>query len=110
VAISQCGTEQFQSKRGWDNARASQRRHPLAKKTCPRCKNRVNERAARCRRCGYSFPEKGSPWAAGPAYGLGFPLVVMSVLTMFILGASTGLVLGAGAVALAGFLLFFHPR
>jgi hypothetical protein len=82
----------------------------MAKKSCPRCKNRVSENASRCRRCGYSFPEKSSPWAAGPAYGVGFPLVLMGVLTMFILGASTGLVLGAGAVVLVGFLLFFHPR
>jgi hypothetical protein len=82
----------------------------VAKKTCPRCKRRVSERAARCRRCGYFFPEKSSPWAAGPAFGVGFPLVLMGVLTMFILGASPSLVVGAGVVALVGFLLFFHPR
>jgi len=82
----------------------------VPKKTCPRCKARVGERAARCRRCGYFFPEKGSPWAAGPAYGVGFPLVLMGVLTMFILGISTATVLAAGAVTLVGFLLFFHPR
>jgi hypothetical protein len=82
----------------------------VPKKTCPRCKRLVSERAARCRGCGYSFPEKNSPWAAGPAYGVGFPLVLMSVLTMFILGISTGLVLAAGAIALVGFMLFFHPR
>jgi hypothetical protein len=34
----------------------------------------------------------------------------MAVLTMFILGISTGLVLAAGTIALVGFLLFFHPR
>ena len=82
----------------------------MAKKTCPRCNNRVSERAARCRRCGYFFPEKASPWAAGPAYGVGFPLVLMGIFTMFILGISTALVLVAGAVAFVGFLLFFHPR
>jgi hypothetical protein len=82
----------------------------LAKKTCPRCKNRVSERAARCRHCGYFFPEKASPWPAGPAYGVGFPLVLMGVLTMFILGASTTMVLIGGGMALVGFLLFFHPR
>jgi hypothetical protein len=82
----------------------------VPKKTCPRCDKRVSERAARCRQCGYFFPEKSSPWAAGPAYGVGFPLVLMGVFTMFILGLSTGLVLAAGAVALVGFLLFFHPR
>jgi hypothetical protein len=89
---------------GGDTAAAVQ------KKTCPRCKTRVSERAARCRRCGYSFPEKSSPWAAGPAYGVGFPLVLMGVLTMFILGVSTATVLAAGGVAFVGFLLFFHPR
>ena len=82
----------------------------MPKKTCPRCKKRVSERAARCRQCGYFFPEKSSPWAAGPAYGVGLPLVLMGVFTMFILGLSTGLVLAAGAIALVGFLLFFHPR
>jgi hypothetical protein len=41
---------------------------------------------------------------------VGFPLVLMGVFTMFILGISTGLVLAAGAIALVGFLLFFHPR
>jgi hypothetical protein len=41
---------------------------------------------------------------------VGFPLVVMGVLTMFMLGISTGLVLASGAIALVGFLLFFHPR
>ena len=70
----------------------------------------MGERAARCRQCGYFFPEKASPWAAGPAYGLGFPLVLMGVLTMFILGISTATVLAAGAIVLVGFLLFFHPR
>jgi uncharacterized protein (DUF983 family) len=82
----------------------------MPKKTCPRCKRRVRESAARCRGCGYSFPEKSSPWAAGPAYGIGFPLVLMGVFTMFILGLSTWTVLVAGAVALVGVLFFFHPR
>jgi hypothetical protein len=80
------------------------------KKTCPHCKHRVSERAARCRRCGYNFPEKSSPWAAGPSLGVGFPLVLMGVLTMFIAGRSTGLAILAGAMVLAGLLLFFHPR
>ena len=80
------------------------------KKTCPHCKERVSERAARCRHCGYTFPEKSSPWAAGPSLGVGFPLVVMGVLTMFIAGKSTGWVILAGAMVLVGLLLFFHPR
>jgi hypothetical protein len=80
------------------------------KKTCPSCKSRVSERAARCRHCGYNFPEKSSPWAAGPALGLGFPLVLMGVLTLFLAGSSTGISLIGGAMTLAGVLLFFHPR
>ena len=82
----------------------------MPKKTCPSCKRRVSERAARCRHCGYFFPEKSSPRAAGAAYGVGFPLVLIGVFTMFILGISTGLVLAAGAMALVGFLLFLDPR
>jgi hypothetical protein len=80
------------------------------KKTCPQCKNRVSERAARCRHCGYFFPEKSSPWAAGPALGVGFPLVLMGVLTMFIAGSSTLILVVAGAIVLVGLLFFFHPR
>ena len=82
----------------------------MAKKTCPRCGNRVSERAARCRHCGYYFPEKSSPWAAGPAVGVGYPLVLMGMMTLFLIGASTPLIIGAGAVIFVGFLLFFHPR
>jgi hypothetical protein len=80
------------------------------KKTCPECKNRVSERAAKCRRCGYYFPEKSSPWAAGPALGLGFPLVMIGVLTLFFAGSSTFYAIAAGAMVLVGLLLFFHPR
>ena len=80
------------------------------KKTCPRCKKRVSERAARCRHCGYYFPEKSSPWAAGPALGVGFPLVLMGVLTIIIAGRSTLLVVVAAGMVLVGALLFFHPR
>jgi hypothetical protein len=80
------------------------------KKTCPQCKKRVSERAARCRHCGYRFPEKSSPWAAGPGLGVGFPLVMMGVLAIFIAGSSTLIVVCAGAAVLVGLLLFFHPR
>jgi hypothetical protein len=80
------------------------------KKTCPSCKARVSERAARCRHCGYYFPEKSSPWAAGPALGAGFPLVLMGVLTLLLAGSSTVLVIVAAAMLLVGVLLFFHPR
>jgi hypothetical protein len=80
------------------------------KKTCPRCKNRVRDAAARCRHCGYYFPEKSSPWSAGPALSVGFPLVFMGVLTLFLAGSSTGLVIAGGAMVLVGGLLAFHPR
>ena len=79
------------------------------KKTCPQCEKRVSERAAHCRGCGYSFPEKSSPWAAGPALGAGFPLVLMGVMTMFF-ADSAFLVIVAGSMVLVGLLLFFHPR
>jgi hypothetical protein len=81
------------------------------KKTCPRCQARVSERAARCRKCGYYFPEKSSPWSAGPAYGVGFPLVVMGVFILLIAGSSsTGLTLLGAGMTLVGLLAFFHPR
>lgn len=80
------------------------------KKTCPRCKARVSVRAARCRHCRYSFPEKSSPWAAGPALGVGFPLVLMGVLTLLLAERSTGFVIVGSALVLVGVLLFFHPR
>ena len=80
------------------------------KKTCPRCRRRVRDSAARCRHCGYSVPEKSSPWAAGPAYGLGFPLVLIGVFTIFIVGISWQLVLVAGALIFVGTLFFMHPR
>jgi uncharacterized protein UPF0547 len=82
----------------------------LAKKTCPRCQARVSERAARCRHCGYYFPEKSSPWAAGPALGAGFPLAIMGVLTIFLAGSSTPILVIGGAMLLVGLLLSFHPR
>jgi Uncharacterised protein family UPF0547 len=80
------------------------------KKTCPRCKRRVSERAARCRGCGYDFPEKSSPWAAGPALGAGFPLVFMGLFVLLLAGRSTGLVAVGAGMILGGVLLFFHPR
>ena len=82
----------------------------MAKKTCPQCKSRVSERAARCRHCSYNFPEKSSPWSAGPAMGVGFPLATMGILTIFIAGKSAGLLAVGGAMTLVGLLLFFHPR
>jgi hypothetical protein len=81
----------------------------VAKKTCPRCGNRVSERAARCRKCKYFFPEKASPWAAGPAYGVGYPLVLMGVFILF-LADSTGLTIVGAVMTFAGALAAFHPR
>jgi hypothetical protein len=86
------------------------RGEPEVKKTCPQCQKRVSERAARCRACGYYFPEKSSPWAAGPGLGVGFPLVLMGVLTLFLGGRSTSLVVLGSGMVLVGLLLFFHPR
>jgi len=80
------------------------------KKSCPRCKKRVSERAARCRGCGYHFPEKSSPWAAGPALGAGFPLVMMGVITVFIAGSSILITIAGAAMTFVGIALFFHPR
>jgi hypothetical protein len=81
------------------------------KKTCPRCQARVSERAARCRKCRYNFPEKSSPWAAGPAYGVGFPLVLMGMFILLLAGSSsTGLTILGGAMTFVGLLAFFHPR
>ncbi len=82
----------------------------MAKKTCPQCKQRVSERAARCRHCRYPFPEKSSPWAAGPALGAGFPLVMAGVLILFIAGTATVYLLVASAMVLVGLLLSLHPR
>jgi Uncharacterised protein family UPF0547 len=80
------------------------------KKTCPQCKARVSERAAKCRHCGYYFPEKSSPWSAGPAMGVGFPLAMMGVLTILIAGSSVALMAAGAAMTLVGVLFFFHPR
>jgi hypothetical protein len=82
----------------------------MPKKTCPRCKERVSERAARCRHCRYYFPEKSSPWAAGPALGAGFPLMMTGVLMLFFSGGTTWLIVVAGALVFVGLLLAFHPR
>jgi uncharacterized membrane protein len=42
--------------------------------------------------------------------GVGFPLVMMGVLTMFIAGSSTKWLVVAGGMVLVGLLFFFHPR
>ena len=53
---------------------------------------------------------ESSPWAAGPAIGVGYPLVVMGVLTLFLAGHSTPLVILGGAMMLVGLVASFHPR
>ena len=80
------------------------------KKTCPRCQKQVRDRAARCRRCGYRFPEQSSPKPAGLAMGAGFPLFVTGVLILFIGDLSPTLIAISMAIVVAGVVLFFDPR
>jgi hypothetical protein len=80
------------------------------KKTCPRCKKQVSERAHRCRGCGYRFPEGAGPRPAGLAYGAGFPLFLMGTLTMFIHDVPIGLGFIAAAMVVIGLGLFFDAR
>jgi hypothetical protein len=80
------------------------------RKTCPRCGKQARERAARCRGCGYRFPEQASPKPAGLAMGAGFPLFVTGTLILLSGGLSTALNVIAGSMVLVGALLFFDPR
>ena len=80
------------------------------KKTCPRCQNHVSERARRCRKCGFRFPEGAGPRPAGLAYGAGFPLFVMGTLILFARDIPIGLVLLAAGMVVVGLGLFFDPR
>jgi ribosomal protein L40E len=82
----------------------------LLKKTCPRCEKRTGNGAARCRRCGYRYPEKASPKPAGLAMGAGFPLFLVGTLILLTQEISTGLVIASTAMVLVGVLLFFDPR
>jgi hypothetical protein len=80
------------------------------KKTCPRCGRRTGNGAARCRRCGYRFPEKSGPKPAGLAMGAGFPLFLVGTLILLTQEISTGLLIAAAAMVGVGLLLFFDPR
>jgi ribosomal protein L40E len=85
-------------------------RGELHRKTCPRCERRTGAQAARCRGCGYRFPEKASPRPAGLAMGAGFPLFIMGTLILLTNEISTTLAIVAGAMVFVGLLLFFDPR
>jgi hypothetical protein len=80
------------------------------KKTCPHCHKQVGRAAARCRGCGYPFPEGRGPKPAGLAIGAGFPLFVMGTLILFSSDISTGLGVVAVAMVVFGIGLFFDPR
>jgi hypothetical protein len=80
------------------------------KKTCPRCARRTGNSAARCRRCGYRFPEKSGPKPAGLAMGAGFPLFLMGTLILLTQEISRALVIISAGMVLVGLLLFFDPR
>jgi uncharacterized paraquat-inducible protein A len=82
----------------------------MQKKTCPRCQKQSRHRTARCRRCGYRFPEQSSPKPAGLAMGAGFPLFVTGVLILFIGNLSPALVGIATMMVVVGVVLFFDPR
>ena len=82
------------------------------KKTCPRCENQVRDRAARCRRCRYRFPEQSSPQARGPCDGRRVPAVrdrgpdpVRRCGDL-----SPALIAISMAMVVAGVVLFFDPR
>jgi ribosomal protein S27AE len=84
----------------------------VPRKTCPRCGLEARARRARCRRCGYRYPEQASPKPAGLAMGAGFPLFVTGVLILFA-GAgdlSPALIAVSTAMVVAGVVLFFDPR
>ncbi len=80
------------------------------RKTCPRCERRTSAQAARCRRCGYRYPEKSSPKPAGLAMGAGFPLFLVGTLILLTKDISTSLAVLAGAMVFVGLLMFFDPR
>src|SRR5215213_87873 len=75
------------------------------KKTCPRCSRIVSYNAARCRKCGYRFPERSGPRAAGLGMGVGFPLFVTGVLILFVNDTPTPLRWAAAGMILVGALM-----
>jgi hypothetical protein len=80
------------------------------RKTCPRCKHQPRLRAARCRKCGYRFPESSSPRPAGLAMGAGFPLFVTGTLILLAGDLPTAITAIAAAMVVVGAVLFFDPR
>jgi hypothetical protein len=80
------------------------------RKTCPRCRRQTRERAARCRGCGYRFPEQSSPKPAGLAMGAGFPLFVTGTLILLVGDLSTAINAIAATMVVIGAVLFFDPR
>jgi hypothetical protein len=80
------------------------------RKTCPRCGQSARERRARCRRCGYRYPEQASPKPAGLAMGAGFPLFVTGTLILLVGDLSTALNAIAATMVVVGAVLFFDPR
>jgi hypothetical protein len=80
------------------------------KKTCPRCGRQARERAARCRGCGYRYPEQASPKPAGLAMGAGFPLFVTGTLILLVGDLSTAINAVGALMVVIGAVLFFDPR
>ena len=80
------------------------------RQTCPRCGREARERAARCRGCGYRFPEQSSPKPAGLAMGAGFPLFVTGTLILLVGQLSTVVTAIAATMVVVGAVLFFDPR
>ena len=76
----------------------------------PRSRVSSGHRTARCRRCGYRFPEQSSPKPAGLAMGAGFPLFVTGVLILFVGDLSPLLVAISMTMVVVGVVLFFDPR
>jgi ribosomal protein L40E len=85
-------------------------RSEFTRKTCPRCERRTGAQAARCRGCGYRYPEKSSPKPAGLAMGAGFPLFLVGTLILLTREISSTMAILAGAMVFVGLLLFFDPR
>jgi hypothetical protein len=80
------------------------------RKTCPRCSQTARHRRARCRRCGYRYPEQLSPKPAGLAMGAGFPLFVTGTLILLVGDLPTSLNAIAATMVVVGAVLFFDPR
>ena len=80
------------------------------RKTCPRCGQTRASARARCRGCGYRYPEQSSPKPAGLAMGAGFPLFVTGTLILLVGDLSTAINAIAATMVVVGAVLFFDPR